>query len=263
MLKDKKLFLLDIDGTVCKGEQLISGTSEFLEEIVRSGGQFVFITNNATKSIADYIASFQRMGIASGYSNFVTASYATVQYLKQNYDGKLIYVLGTRSFQRELKRNGIRITDDCEDGGISCVLVSYDNRLTYEKLSDTCRILMNRNVDYVATNPDYVCPTEFGSVPDCGSICQMLEHAVKRTPYFIGKPEPVMVETALRQNHFTREETLIVGDRLYTDILCGEKTGVETALVLTGEATREDVKKSEIKPDYIFPSIAELYREWK
>lgn len=263
MLKDKKLFLLDIDGTVCKGEQLISGTAEFLSEITADGGQFVFITNNATKSIADYIASFQKLGIATGYSNFVTASYATVQFLKQKYDGKLIYVLGTRSFQRELKRSGIRITDDCEDREIACVLVSYDNQLTYEKLSDTCRILMNPEVDYVATNPDFVCPTEFGSVPDCGAICQMLEHAVKRTPYFIGKPEPVMVETALRLNHFTREETLIVGDRLYTDILCGKNTGVETALVLTGEATRTDAENSGIRPDYIFSSIEELYREWK
>ncbi len=263
MLKDKKLFLLDIDGTVCKGEQLISGTREFLEDLKESGGQYVFITNNATKSISDYIASFQKMGIPSDYSNFITASYATVQYLKQHHRGELIYVLGTRSFLRELKRSGIRVTTDWEDEGITCVLVSYDNQLTYEKLEDTCRILMSPKVDYLATNPDYVCPVEFGYVPDCGSICEMLGHAVKRTPYFIGKPETAMVEFALRQNHFTREETLVVGDRLYTDILCGHNAGVETALVLTGEATAEEAKKAETAPDYIFASIGELYREWK
>lgn len=263
MLKNKKLFLLDIDGTVCRGEQLIGGTLSFLEAVSEEGSQFVFITNNATKSIADYIGSFQKMGISCSYANFMTASSATVQYLKQNYNGKLIYVLGTRSFQRELQKNQIRITDDCEDEEIACVLVSYDNQLTYEKLKDTCRVLRNQEVGYLATNPDFVCPTENGAVPDCGSICEMLKHAVKRKPYFIGKPEPAMVEMALKKNHFTKEEALIVGDRLYTDILCGKNTGVDTALVLTGEVSREEVKHSEIKHDYVFSSIDELHREWK
>ena len=263
MMKNKKLFLLDIDGTVCKGEQLIGGTREFLSYLKSCGGQFVFITNNATKSIADYIASFQKMGIQSDFSNFITASYATVQYLKQHHSGELIYVLGTRSLLRELKQNGIRVTTDCEDGEISCVLVSYDNQLTYEKISDTCQLLTRRpDVDYIATNPDYVCPVEFGYVPDCGSICEMLEHAVKRTPYFIGKPETAMVEFAVKKNRFTKEETLIVGDRLYTDILCGKRAGVETALVLTGEATREEAQRSDDPPEYIFSSIEELFHVW-
>ena len=115
MLKNKKLFLLDIDGTVCIGQRLISGTKEFLEDVRDNGGQFVFITNNSTRSIEDYIHSFQKMGIMTDYSNFITASFATVQYLKKNYEGKLIYVMGTKSLLRELKRNGIRVTVDCLD----------------------------------------------------------------------------------------------------------------------------------------------------
>lgn len=263
MLSEKKLFLLDIDGTVCKGGQLISGTREFLRDIKESGGMFVFITNNATKSIADYIRMFQQFGIAVEYANFVTASYAAVRYLKRHHTGELVYVMGTRSFCRELKREGIQITDDWEDDGISVALVSYDNQLTYQKISDTCRVLMNPKVTYLATNPDFVCPVEFGCVPDCGSICEMLAHSVKRKPYFIGKPETAMVECALRQNHFAREETLIVGDRLYTDILCGYKAGVETALVLTGEATKEEALRFEVKPNYIVSSISELHKMWK
>lgn len=263
MLKNKKLFLLDIDGTVCKGKQLIDGAKEFLEDIKAAGSQFVFITNNATKSINDYINTFQDMGIISDYTNFVTASYATVQYLKKEYPGELIYVLGTRSFICELKREHIRVTTDCDDEDIACVLVSYDNQLTYEKLEDTCKILSTRKTGYIATNPDYVCPVEYGSIPDCGAICQMLGHAVKRQPYFIGKPETSMIEFALKLNHFTKEETIIVGDRLYTDILCGARAKVETALVLSGEATLQDVQGSEIKPDYIFESIATLHKQWK
>ena len=228
-----------------------------------SGGQFVFITNNSTRSIEDYILSFQKLGVMTDYTNFVTASFATVQYLKKHYDGKLIYVMGTKSLIRELKKNKIRVTTDCMDEDIACVLVSYDNQLTYEKIQDTCQVLSTRKVDYLATNLDYVCPIEFGYVPDCGAICQMLEHAVKRNPIYLGKPGTAMVDYALKLNHFSREETLVVGDRLYTDILCGHNAGVETALVLTGEATREEGEACEYGPDYIFSSIAELYREWK
>ena len=152
MLSNKKLFLFDIDGTVCQGERLIDGTTQFLEDIRQSGGQFVFITNNSTKSIQDYILKFQKLGIKTDYSNFITASYATVHYLKKNYTDKLIYVMGTKSLIRELKKSGIRVTTDCEDPEIACVLVAYDNELTYEKLTDTCKILSTREVGYVATN---------------------------------------------------------------------------------------------------------------
>ena len=107
-----------------------------------------------------------------------------------------------------------------------------------------------------------MCPIEFGYVPDCGAICQMLEHAVKRKPIYLGKPGTAMVDYALKLNHFSREETLVVGDRLYTDILCGHNAGVETALVLTGEATREEGEACEYGPDYIFRSIEELYKAW-
>ena len=205
-IKDKRLFLLDIDGTVCIGQRLIDGTREFLKAVKNSGGQFVFITNNSTRSIEDYILSFQKLGVMTDYTNFVTASFATVQYLKKHYDGKLIYVMGTKSLIRELKKNKIRVTTDCMDEDIACVLVK---------------------------------------------------------PIYLGKPGTAMVDYALKLNHFSREETLVVGDRLYTDILCGHNAGVETALVLTGEATREEGEACEYGPDYIFSSIAELYREWK
>ena len=111
---------------------------------------------------------------------------------------------------------------------------------------DTCEAAEYKNVDYLATNPDYVCPIEFGFVPDCGSICEMLAHAVKQIPYFIGKPQLEMVELALQRNHYRKEETLIVGDRLYTDILCGYHAGVETVLVLSGGATEEEAKHTNI-----------------
>ena len=257
-LKNKKLFLLDIDGTVCKGENLIDGASDFLYKVRENNGDFVFITNNATKSTNDYINQFKKLGISTNEKNFITAGYATIQYLKENYKDKLIYVLASKSFITELKQNNIKITDDYNNKNIKCVLISYDNELTYDKLSGACKLLLNKNVDYLATNPDLVCPVEFGYLPDCGAICQMIEHAVKRKPYFIGKPEAAIIDLAIKNNNYTKQDALIVGDRIYTDIMCGHRSGVDTALVLTGEATTEDVEKSEIKPNYIFNSLSEL-----
>ena len=130
MLSNKKLFLFDIDGTVCQGERLIDGTMQFLEDIRQSGGQFVFITNNSTKSIQDYILKFQKLGIKTDYSNFITASYATITYFKEKIIViSCLIVMGTKSLIRELKKSGIRVTTDCEDPEIACVLVAYDNEL--------------------------------------------------------------------------------------------------------------------------------------
>ncbi len=258
MLKDKKLFLLDIDGTICKGEALLPGAAEFLRAITRGGGKYIFITNNATRNTADYIRFFRRLGVKTGSENYITASYATIRYVKEHYADRPVYLLATESFAEECRAGGIRLTDDPSDPEIACVLVSYDNQLTYDKIRSVCLLLSTRRVDYIATNPDMVCPVEFGYLPDCGAICEMIASATHRTPHYIGKPETAMVEYALQKTGVRREQTLLVGDRLYTDILCGQRAGVDTALVLSGEATLDEAKHSEEPPTYIFPSVAQL-----
>ena len=262
MLSVKKLFLFDIDGTIALGDSLLPGSAEFFREIKKRGGQFVFITNNSTKSIADYIKKFRQMGVSTDPRNFVTASTASASWLQQHAAGKIIYVLGTRSLILELEGHGIRVTTNPDDPDISFVLAAYDSELTYQKLSDTCRILQTRPVTFLATNPDLVCPVPFGYVPDCGSICQMITNATGQVPRYIGKPSTDMVDMALRENPFSKEETLVVGDRLYTDIACGNAAGVETALVLTGEARRTDTQIHTYPPTYIFDSVKELDQAW-
>ena len=140
---------------------------------------------------------------------------------------------------------------------IDCLCMGFDTELTFQKLEDAC-ILLNRGVEYVATNPDWVCPTWYGSVPDCGSVAEMLYRATGRRPRFIGKPEPDMVELAIKETNFTKVQTILLGDRLYTDIKSGVRAGVDTVLVLSGEATLKDLAASDVKPTYVMKDIREF-----
>lgn len=260
MLKDKKLFLLDIDGTIALDTTLIDGTLDFMNYVLSIGGKYIFITNNSTKSIEDYIIKFNKFKIKVDETSFVTSSYATALYLRETYKDKKIFVLGTKSFIEELRRFKVNVTED-KDEDIVCAVVGFDNELNYKKVENICELLLTRDIDYIATNPDLVCPTSFGYIPDCGAICEMIGHAVKREPLYIGKPNKTIVEMCLKQTGFTKEETLVIGDRLYTDIACGINGGVDTAVVFTGEAKREDIINAEFMPTYSFHTIKELYEE--
>ena len=254
-LKNARLFLLDMDGTIYLDNDLFDGVTDFLAHIKAIGGKYLFLTNNSSKSVNKYIEKLSALGIPTTADDFLTSTDATIVYLKpKNY--KKIYAFGTTSFKEQLKAANLPITDRLEDD-IDCLLMGFDTELTFKKLEDAC-ILLNRGVDYIATNPDWVCPTWYGSVPDCGSVSEMLFNATKRRPKFIGKPQPEMALLAVEKTGFKREQTALIGDRLYTDIACGVNAGVNSVFVLSGEGTLEDLKTSDIKPDYIFKDIKEI-----
>ena len=257
-LKNKKLFLLDMDGTIYLDNELFEGTVPFLEYVKKIGGKAIFLTNNSSKSVDKYIEKLAGLGIASTAEDFLTSTNATVLYLAKKQYHK-IYAFGTTSFKEQLQEAGLPITDKLEED-IDCLCMGFDTELSFQKLEDAC-ILLNRGVDYIATNPDWVCPTWYGSVPDCGSVSQMLFNATKRKPMFIGKPEPAMALLAMEKTGFKPDETALMGDRLYTDIACGVNAGISTIFVLSGEGTMEDVAASDVKPEYIYENILELYRE--
>ena len=251
-LKDKKLFLLDMDGTIYLDNDLFDGTLDFLEYVKKSGGRYMFLTNNSSKSVDKYIEKLASLGITSEAEDFFTSTNATVLDLKkQSY--KKIYAFGTASFKQQLIDGGLPITDKLEDD-IDCLCMGFDTELTFQKLEDAC-ILLNRGVDYIATNPDWVCPTWYGSVPDCGSVSQMLCNATGRMPRFIGKPEPAMALLAIEKAGYKKEDAVLIGDRLYTDIACGVNAGISTIFVLSGEGTMEDLEKNEAKPEFIYENI--------
>lgn len=259
-LKDKRLFLLDMDGTIYLDNDLFDGTTDFLDYVKRIGGKYVFLTNNSSKSVDKYIEKLRSLGIESEKEDFLTSTNATVLYLKSKNYSK-IYAFGTTSFKEQLIDAGFNITDRLEDD-IDCLCMGFDTELSFQKLEDAC-ILLGKGVDYIATNPDWVCPTWYGYVPDCGSVAEMLYRATNRRPKFIGKPEPAMALLALEKYGYSKEQTILLGDRLYTDIACGIDAGISTVFVLSGEGTLDDLKTRDEKPEFVFKNIREFLNELK
>lgn len=257
-IKNKRLFLLDMDGTIYEGARLFPYVNEFLEHVEKSGGRYIFITNNSSRSVKDYVVKLSNMGVKVTEDNFFTSSQATALYLNEHHKNKKIYCMGTRSMIAEMEKMGVSVTDSTEDA--QCIVVGYDTELTYQKLIDVSFLLQTKkDIPYIATNPDRGCPTEFGLVPDCFAICEAINYAANRRPVYIGKPDKFMIEYAVQMSGFTKEETVVVGDRLYTDIASGVNAGVDTVCVLSGESTMADIDGSEIKPTYIFEDIKEIY----
>ena len=257
-LKNKKLFLLDMDGTIYEENNVFNGTHQLLDYVVASGGRYVFITNNSSKSVNDYITKVNGLGIKADKENFFTSTQATVRYLKKRHEKPYVYCQGTKSLLSELSNEGIKVTSDVEMG-IDAVVVGFDTELTSEKLRKTCQILSENEIPFIATNPDLRCPVSFGFIPDCGSICKMITVATGKEPLYIGKPQSVMVDFVREKYGFTKEETVVIGDRLYTDIALGLNAGVTTICVLTGEATVKDVITSDVKPDFTFNGVKEIF----
>lgn len=252
----KKLFLLDMDGTIYNENRIFDGTLDFLSQIKQDGGRYIFITNNSSKSVSDYVEKVNRMGICADETHFFTSGQATAFYLNENYPGQTVFCMGTRSLTDELRAAGITVVTKPDDNA-TVVLIGFDTENTSEKVRDTC-IMLGRDVAYLATNPDLVCPVSFGYIPDCGSMSIMLKNATGKTPFFIGKPEPIMIDCVLKKLGASKEETVIMGDRLYTDIAAGKNAGVDTICVLSGEATLDDIQNGAHKPTWVFDSVTEI-----
>lgn len=255
-LSHKKLWLFDLDGTVYEEDHLFDGALDLLKSIKENDGRYVFITNNSSKSVVDYVCKVNKIGIEADSENFFTSAQATILFLEQNYPGAKVYCQGTKSLINELVAAGINVTEDIIP--VDIVLVGFDMELNTVKLRNTCEILSTQEPVYLATNPDLVCPVSFGFIPDCGSICQMIKNATNKWPMFIGKPNPTMVQIVMKKFGVDEGKTVVVGDRLYTDIATGLNAGVTAVCVLTGEATVDEINKSTIKPSYTFDSIKNI-----
>lgn len=257
-LADKRLFLFDIDGTLAVGDELLPGARELLFEIDRRGGTSLFITNNSTRSRRDYVKRFRTVfDLETEERQFVTASYVTARTLLEQYGTRTIYAQGTRSFVEELRAFGLTITTE-RIADPACIVVGYDGELSYEKVCRTAELLQCTEAPFYGTNPDLRCPAPFGFIPDCGAICGMLTATTGREPVYLGKPAARMAELCLEETGYKSEQTLVVGDRLYTDIACGLAAGIDTCLFLTGEAKTGDLKNTTFQPKIVLEDPAAL-----
>ena len=262
ILRSKKLYLFDMDGTLYLGSRLYDFTLELLDTLKKTGRHYLFMTNNSSKSVEDYVTKLDKLGIEATRNDFMTSSQATAVYLHKHHEGQKLYVCGTESLKEELRMEGFAVTTDIRD--VECIVMGFDTELTFQKLHDVSYLLLTRpNIPYIATNPDYVCPTEFGSVPDCGSVCDMIYNATKKRPIVIGKPSALMPQLAMEKLGISKEETCVVGDRIYTDIKSGLNAGITGILVLSGETTREILDSSEEKPHLVLEDASEILAAMK
>ncbi len=257
ILRSTKLYLFDMDGTLYLGDQLYPFTIELLETLKKTGRKYLFMTNNSSKSVEDYIKKLAKLGIPSDRNDFITSSQATAYYLKEHHPGKRLYVCGTHSLKQELQMEGFTVTEDVNETDV--IVMGFDTELTFQKLHDVSYLLLTRPaIPYIATNPDYVCPTEFGSVPDCGSVCDMIYNATKKRPVVIGKPSPLMPQLAMARHGYGKEETAVVGDRIYTDVKSGLNAGITGILVMSGETTPEILAESQDRPHLVLQDAGEI-----
>ena len=261
-LANKKLFLLDMDGTVYLDETLFEGVPAFLDQIEKEGGRYVFITNNASKSVKDYVSKMHRLGLKQiTEEHFFTSAQATLALLKEKHAGARVYIQATKSLIDEYKKEGIDVVTEYTENA-DVIMVGFDPEFTGEKVYNTCKMLTKHDLPYYATNPDWVCPVEFGYIPDCGSMWQRIERATGKKPIYIGKPEPAMIYAVMKKFGCEKADTVVIGDRLYTDIASGNNAGVDTVCVLSGEVTLSDIEKEtgvEI-PTFVLSSVKELIK---
>lgn len=249
-----RCFLLDMDGTFYLGDRLIDGSLAFLDALERTGRTARFLTNNSSKSAEVYAQKLARMGVDARYRDVITSGHAAAHYCMAHFPGQRGYLLGNPMLTREMEQMGLTLTEEDAD----YVLVAFDTTLDYAKLCRVCD-LIRAGKPYIATHPDFNCPTETGFIPDVGAIMALIEASTgRRADAIMGKPHRGIVDEALARTGFALGEMAMVGDRLYTDVATGVNHGMPGILVLSGEATMADVCASEIKPDLIFGRLADM-----
>ena len=253
-LKRITCFALDMDGTVYLGEKWIGGALDFLSAVEKAGKQYIFLTNNSSKGPQNYVEKLHRMGLSVDESRIVTSGQATIEYLKRNFPGKRVFLLGNELLTREFEEAGICLSESDPQ----VVVTGFDTSLTYDKMCRVCD-LVRSGLPYIATHPDYNCPTENGFIPDAGAIHAFIHASAFRYPdHVVGKPGGDIMDYLAGRAGASREQTAMVGDRLYTDVAAGVNNGYTGILVLSGEAGMRDVEESEIVPDLIFTSVREM-----
>ncbi|MBP3454877.1 MAG: HAD-IIA family hydrolase [Alistipes sp.] len=259
-LRNIRHVALDMDGTIYMGMSLFPYTKPFLAGLKELGISYSFLTNNPSKSIADYLHKLSSLGVEATEEEMYTTALATIDYIKTNFPkARRLFLLGTPSMISEFEKAGFESTTDSADDVPDVIVAAFDMTLQYDRL---CRAAwwVSQGVPYIATNPDRVCPTDQPVVlVDCGSICKCIEHATGRRPDItLGKPDPNMLSGILHRYGLQPDQIAMVGDRIYTDIEMAHNANAMGVLVLSGETTLEVADAAEKQPHIICDNIGVL-----
>ena len=259
LVKRYRGFLLDLDGTVYRGERLIPGADRVVARLRAAGCRVVFLSNKPIDSRETYAAKLTDLGIPTEVEDVINSSLVMARYLAQRTPGAKVIAIGEPPLLQELTRAGLRITEDAN--GARWVVIAFDRTFDYQKLNLALQA-SRHGAQLVATNPDQTCPVEGGEIPDCGAIIGAIEGCTgQRVETVVGKPSPIMLSAALDRVDLAATACLLVGDRPETDVQMGIAAGVDTALVLTG-VTQAGTEPTDdrLRPTYVLDSITELER---
>lgn len=251
-LEHVRCFLLDMDGTFYLGEALLPGALDFIDVLRRQGRDFLFLTNNSSRSQDDYAAKITRLGLPVDRSRIFTSGEATARYLRSAAPEAHVALFGPPSLHAEFREHGVEL----EPAQPTHIVLGFDTTLTYASLWRLCD-LVRSGLPFIATHADFNCPTPGGYMPDVGAMLALVKASTGRDPdLVVGKPNRMFVEAAAAKLGLPVPALAMVGDRLYTDIALGKTSGITTLLVLSGESSAEDLPASEHKPDFVFADLA-------
>jgi len=246
-------FLIDMDGVIYRGSELIAGAQQFVNELRRADIPFLFLTNNSQRTRRDVATKLCRLGIEAEERHVFTCAMATARFLAHQKPNGTAYVIGEGGLLNALHSNGYSIVDHDPD----YVVVGEGRAFNFEMIETAVRMI-EKGAKLVATNLDPNCPTQHGIRPGCGAIVAMLETATGRKAFSVGKPSPVMMRAARKELGLSADETTMIGDTMETDILGGVQMGYRTVLVLSGSTRQEDLAPYAYRPDCVVQSVADL-----
>src|SRR3954465_8802996 len=249
-------WLTDMDGVLVHEGEPVPGAPEFVNRLRSSGKPFLILTNNSIYTARDLQARLRRIGFDVPESAIWTSALATAQFLDTQRPGGTAYVIGEAGLTTAMHEVGYILTDTEPD----YVVLGETRTYSFEAITTAIR-LINDGARFICTNPDATGPSNEGALPACGAVAALISKATGVAPYFVGKPNPMMMRSALNTIKGHSESTAMIGDRMDTDVLCGREAGLETILVLTGISTREEAEKYPFRPSRIVNSVADLIGE--
>jgi len=253
LLQEKKAFICDMDGVIYHGNQLLPHVSEFVEWLLANDKKFLFLTNSSERSPRELEMKLSRMGLAVSEDHFYTSALATASFLKSQCPGGSVYVIGEPGLTYALYEAGFSMNDVSPD----YVVFGETRSLNYEKIERAVKLVQN-GAKLIGTNPDLTAPAENGIIPACRALISPIEMTTGKEPYYVGKPNPLMMRHAMKKLECNREDTAIIGDRMDTDIIAGIESELDTVLVLSGVSTMENIERFPYRPKYILRDVGAI-----